>query len=634
MALPRRAPDMPPSRFILRRLAFTGPDRQSVGLDFASGLTVVWGGSQAGKSYAVKALDYMFGGGSALPGLTEAVGYDRCWLEMDLPKSGRITLARSMSKGGYDLFEGEFDQALARKSDRTLAENHTTKKESLSTFLLGELGVGDTEIARTQSGDKSTFTIRHFASYLFTEETPMIAEESPIVVDRQSSDTFNKNVLKFILTGVDDKSMVKVPDTKQQRQTNAGRIEIVEEMLNAAVAELAAMYPGVEDLTTLKLDQQAERLDATLEAFRSNLAKGHSALDSLSMERRLLVSEREELTERADEAALTIERFELLATSFASDIRRLIMLEEGAAALMAGAKRTCVLCGADPEHQHVEHGFEAVETSQKAVSAELRKVRAESAGLAKAIASLKAEAIGMRRRIDSLFGDIEVKDGLIEAARNAAVKTREQYEAIDVARKKLHDAMSVERRISGLGARHAELSRFKPKGVARGSVITGVGTVVGDELAAAVQSIFKEWKYPGDPRITFHEQTHDILLNGKQRNANGKGVRALLNAAFKIGVMDVCRTRKLPHPGIVVLDSPLLSYRDPLKSKHKELSADEATVAAAGLNVHFYNYLIKRSNDAQFIVIENQDPPFPLPESVREHVFAGEHGNSGRRGLF
>jgi hypothetical protein len=625
---------MPPSRFILRRLAFTGPDKPVVGLDFAPGLTVVWGASQAGKSFAVKALDYMFGGGSPLPGLNEAVGYDRCWLEMDLPASGRITLARSLSKGAYDLFEGEFERAAGRQSDRTLADSHSAKKESLSAFLLGELGIGETEIARTQTGDKAAFTIRHFASYLFTEETSMIAEESPITLDRNSGDTFNKNVLKFILTGVDDKSMVKVPNTTEQKQTNAGRIEIVEEMLNTAVAELAAMYPGVEDLATLKLDEQSERLDATLDAFRSNLAAGHSALDALSMERRRLASERDELTERADEAVLTIERFELLAMSFVSDIRRLIMLEEGAAALMAGARRTCVLCGADPEHQHVEHGFEAVETSQKAVSAELRKVRAESAGLAKAITSLQAETTGMRRRIASLSADIEAKDREIETAREAAVGTREQYEAIDAARKRLHDAMSVERRIGSLRSRHAELSKFKPKGPARGSVEVGVGTVVGDELAAAVEAVFRKWRYPGEPRVTFHEKTHDILLNGKQRNANGKGVRALLNAAFKIGVMDVCRKRGLPHPGIVVLDSPLLSYRDPLKSKHKALAADEETVAAAGLNVHFYNYLIERSGDAQFIVIENQDPPFALPQGVREHVFAGEHGNAGRRGLF
>jgi len=34
-------------------------------------------------------------------------------------------------------------------------------------------------------------------------------------------------------------------------------------------------------------------------------------------------------------------------------------------------------------------------------------------------------------------------------------------------------------------------------------------------------------------------------------------------------------------------NSPLLSYRDPLKSKHKELSEDEKVVTATDLKVHF-----------------------------------------------
>ncbi|TBY68947.1 hypothetical protein E0H51_31555 [Rhizobium leguminosarum bv. viciae] len=625
---------MTSDRFILRRLAFTGPDKELRDLDFAPGLTVVWGGSQAGKSFAVKALDYMFGSGAALPVLKETIGYERCWLELDLPKSGRVTLARSLSKGGYDLFGGTIDSSLGRTGNRTLAENHGAKRESLSSFLLGELGIGDVQIARTLSGDKATFTIRHFATYMFTEETPMIAEESPITLDRQSSDTFNKNVLKYILTGVDDRSIVQVPDVKQQKQTNAGRIEIVEEMLNAAVAELAAMYPGIEDLETLKLQEQSERLDDTLATFKENLAARHSFLDALARERRLLVSERDELIERADEIVLTIDRFKLLATSYASDIRRLIALEEGAAALMVGARRTCILCGADPAHQHVEHGFEAVETSQKAVNAELRKVRGESAGLVKATASLEAELLGMQRRIAALDQEIGEKNDELDSAKLTEVRTREEYESIDQARKKLHDAIMVERRISSLRVRHAELSKFKAKSAPRGSIVAGVGTVVGDELAAAVEKIFHAWRYPGNPRITFHDKTHDILLNGSQRNANGKGVRALLNAAFKIGVMDVCRQRDLPHPGIIALDSPLLSYRDPLKSKHKELSEDEEILVATDLKVHFYNYLIERSNDAQFLIMENQDPPFALPSGVREHIFAGQHATDGRKGLF
>lgn len=625
---------MTADRFILRRLAFTGPGKEIRDLEFSPGFTVVWGGSQAGKSFAIKALDHMFGSGSDLPALKQALGYERCWLELDLPNSGRVTLARSMAKGGYDLFEGTIDNSFGKTSTRTLADNNKSKKETLSSFLLGELGIGDVQIAKKLSGDKDPFTIRHFASYMFTEETPMIAEESPITIDRRSNDTFNKNVLKYILTGVDDRSIVQVPDARQQRQTNAGRIEIVEEMLTAGLAELSAMYPGV-DVDSLKLDEQNERLNGRLTEFRESLAARHVILDSLTRERRAMMFERDDHVDAEKETELTIERFKLLATSYASDIKRLIALEEGAAVLMIGSKRICYVCGAAPEHQHEEHGFEAVETSQKAVTAELRKVRAESAGLVRATESLEADLMGVKKRIAALDQQIEIKNGEIEEARLAEVKTREEYDGIDRARQKLNAALSVERRIQSLRARKAELAKFKAKSTPRGNIVVGAGTVVGDQLAKAVQKIFEAWQYPGEPRISFHEKTHDILLNGSQRNANGKGVRALLTAAFKIGVMDVCRENGVPHPGIITLDSPLLSYRDPLKSKHtEELSEEEKTVVAAGLKSHFYDYLIKRSGEAQFIVIENQDPPYALPDSVREYVFTGEHASEGRKGLF
>lgn len=72
---------MIPERFVLRRMTFTGPQVAVRDVDFSGGLTVIWGGSQAGKSFTVKALDYMFGGGSPLPVLKESVGYEKCWLE-------------------------------------------------------------------------------------------------------------------------------------------------------------------------------------------------------------------------------------------------------------------------------------------------------------------------------------------------------------------------------------------------------------------------------------------------------------------------------------------------------------------------------------------------------------------------
>lgn len=86
--------------------------------------------------------------------------------------------------------------------------------------------------------------------------------------------------------------------------------------------------------------------------------------------------------------------------------------------------------------------------------------------------------------------------------------------------------------------------------------------------------------------------------------------------------------------GIAVLDSPLLSYRDPLTSRHGELDADEKEVKDSGLKEHFYRFLVEQKDRAQFVIIENDPPPIALGDDSIVHSFAGSPGTGQRRGLY
>src|SRR5438105_1408774 len=112
-------------RFILRKLSFTGPNVQTKTLPFIDGLNVIWGASNAGKSFIVKSLDFMTGSGSLLPSITERSGYDRCWLELDLPEAGRVTLARALTGGGFAFYGDAVEPGTEASPDRTLAAAHT-----------------------------------------------------------------------------------------------------------------------------------------------------------------------------------------------------------------------------------------------------------------------------------------------------------------------------------------------------------------------------------------------------------------------------------------------------------------------------------------------------------------------------
>jgi hypothetical protein len=124
-----------------------------------------------------------------------------------------------------------------------------------------------------------------------------------------------------------------------------------------------------------------------------------------------------------------------------------------------------------------------------------------------------------------------------------------------------------------------------------------------------------------------------LRIDGKHRKDNGKGVRAITHAAFKVALLLYCKERNLPHPGFLVLDTPLLTYRDPLHSKGGPLGADEEELRESSLKDYFFEHLSRHGDSGQFLVVENIDLPKRIGEFANVETFTGDP-NVGRPGLF
>ena len=111
------------------------------------------------------------------------------------------------------------------------------------------------------------------------------------------------------------------------------------------------------------------------------------------------------------------------------------------------------------------------------------------------------------------------------------------------------------------------------------------------------------------------------------RSAHGKGVRAILHAAFTIGLAQYCFNNNRPHPGFVVLDSPLVTYRPPRAGETVDENVLDIDVAS-----RFYSD-IQESVEGQVIVMENMDPPNGLKAGSTDIFFTGVAGE-GRAGFF
>ena len=61
----------------------------------------------------------------------------------------------------------------------------------------------------------------------------------------------------------------------------------------------------------------------------------------------------------------------------------------------------------------------------------------------------------------------------------------------------------------------------------------GLGTRTAQDFADEVGLVLREWGFPGQHRVFFDLETHDLIIDGKARRDNGKGVRAITHSGFQ-----------------------------------------------------------------------------------------------------
>ncbi|HAJ3638665.1 TPA: hypothetical protein P9405_004888, partial [Escherichia coli] len=155
----------------------------------------------------------------------------------------------------------------------------------------------------------------------------------------------------------------------------------------------------------------------------------------------------------------------------------------------------------------------------------------------------------------------------------------------------------------------------------------GLSTRTLAELCREIETVLKDWKWGAEPDVSFNEKEYDIIVDGQPRQSHGKGVRAILYSAFIIGLLKYCIKKGYPHPGLVVIDSPLTSYK---KKAAATVSGFDEPISA-GIEEGFWHSLTQLPDTLQIIVIENKEPPVSIMNKVHYEWFAGEHAMDGER---
>jgi hypothetical protein len=361
---------------------------------------------------------------------------------------------------------------------------------------------------------------------------------------------------------------------------------------------------------------------------REQLQLVQSQLNEMTTQRREIVISREAIKDRIDDIANMLERFDLLRTQYVTDLHRLMAIEETGSLFVHYERVPCPLCGASPEAQHsIEECDGNVESIVIAAAKEMEKIKRLASDLDSTVTALHEELARLTEdlvRIEDQFNGVDSEIRSAIAPELSDVQS--SYTEFVDTRSKVVSRLSVFTRLDKLLAQRDELFGDEEESEGGDQKVTKrLSTQVLHDFSTTVERILEAWDFPDTGSVHFDETTMDFVINGKLRGNRGKGLRAITHAAATLGLLEFCRERSLPHPGFVVLDSPLLAYYKP--------EGEGDSLQGSALKQKFYKYLIEEHSDSQVIIVENEHPPEAFEGQLGLTVFT-KNPQHGRFGLF
>ncbi|GCO38831.1 hypothetical protein [Escherichia coli] len=609
----------------IRKILLRGNSVQDAYVDFYKGANILAGESDTGKSYLVSCLDYILGAEKLKKKLKETTDYTHLYVEFENDEGGVLTLKHGLEGGKLEAHDVAIQDIHGEGKIIAPVRKGTSKGPDVTSILFPFAGIKEAKLRKNARGETQRFSIRTLAPIFLVDEVSIIDEYSPVTGRSGYDDTARKRMFSYILTGHDDGGVTVEEKPEIVKARLMAKLEFIQDLIRPLDERFSICSPKFP-LTSSADDLSDQLIAQAIDEVERAAAAISDLLEGIKMETALTLKIESQLMGVSEIQS----RYSLLEERYHSDLKRLDFISEGSHYFTSLQEVPCSLCGQNLLHPHSENAKKLMNSNEvrRSSLAEAAKIHGYLAGLQKAMSDLdrRKEALNIDR-----YKSKESLDGM----KNQIKYTFEPLltlskESLDLAieqRAERDSELNDRQRWFELLKHQKDIEILLEKSSQPRLEWEGLSTRTLAELCREIETVLKDWKWGAEPDVSFNEKEYDIIVDGQPRQSHGKGVRAILYSAFIIGLLKYCIKKGYPHPGLVVIDSPLTSYK---KKAAATVSGFDEPISA-GIEEGFWHSLTQLPDTLQIIVIENKEPPVSIMNKVHYEWFAGEHAMDGER---
>lgn len=571
--------------FYIKEVIANSTEKGDASVTFGTGLNIIQGRSDSGKTCVANCIDFIYGGSVNKP-FKDSSNYDGVTMIVaSNDKPGEITLHRNIGENKVDV-----TSTISGIDSGTYDINYgkNAKNPPLNDVWLRLIGIEpEVMIVTNARFETKRLTWKNLLRVFYLDEDRV--DDIDSIVEPSHRYMENTLFLSALLYLINGRTFTET-DAQEKKEIKKARRKAVKDYVNQKIQNAMDRKKKLEEdlhiFDGIDVEAQIAEATAELEEIRKKIDK---ALEESQKILAAIINDEQQIAE----CNVLLNRYQKLASQYKGDIQRLSLIAEGEEAYQnVQQPLICPYCDNPVNPRKRKSYMQSARIAMERTMSQLSGLQETEKDVDDQKKEVQEDLQKLKEQRDALESKIKKELRPQESQQMNIVNSYKAYLRIET------EMNLIDSYADDFGSDLDDLeneqkndttTEYHPKEYFSDDFVR--------TMSDYAQTILEECHYSNLLRATFNFTKFDIMVNGEDKGtSHGKGYRSYLNTVMILMIRKYLANFAKFDPHTFIIDTPLHGFDD---------GVDEGM--SESMRAGLYRYFMNHQDEGQLIIIENLD---------------------------